>query len=202
MKYLLASTLLIMLLTSCGGSGEDNKKESSESTIPKVEARKAGDLKIAFYISDSLANNFDFYKEMEVSMNKKESVFQGKLKAMQNELEAYSAKQQKLLEQGLLTENQVLKVQESIQKKQQEIMQVQQVEGTKLQEETISISRALGNKVKAFGKEFCLANNIDILFQDAEVGQLTYISESFDVTKEFTAYVNAAENKLKKEISK
>ena len=200
MKYLLASTLLILLMTSCGGESEV-KEEGAEDTAAKVQPREAGDLKIAFYISDSLASNFEYYKEVEAMMQKKEAAFQGKLTAMQNELESYSGKQQARLEQGLLTENEVLRVQEAIQKKQELIMQVQQSEGAKLQEETIEASRSLGNKVKAFAKQYCLKNNIDILLQDAEVGQITFIAESFNVTKEFTAYVNQEQTKLENEIS-
>lgn len=201
MKYLLASTLLIFVMTSCGGDKAEDKKEDSKDTTAKVQPREAGDLKIAVYISDSLAANFDYYKEVEGIMKKKEAAFQGKLTAMQNELESYSGKQQTRLEQGLLTENEVLRVQEAIQKKQELIMQVQQSEGAKLQEETMEASRTLGNKVKAFAKQYCLNNNIDILLQDSEVGQITYIADSFDVTEEFTEFVNQEQKKLENEIS-
>lgn len=189
-----------LLLVACG----EDKKEGEEKvdTTPDLEVRKTGELKIAYYDQDSLLLHFDYYVEKDSLLTKKGLAFQGELQRRSQQLEAYIARMDAEARKGLMSEIQMQQVQQEIQRRQGEIMQYQESQGAKIEQETAAELEAIGNKIQEFGKQYCEENGIDILMIKAQGGQFNYIHASMDVTKEFTEYVNQREEELQKSISK
>lgn len=195
MKYLLASTLLIALLASCGGEEKTEEKAPADTTA-KVAARKMGELKIAFYSQDSMAVHFDYYRESD-------SI----LKAQQRSYETEAARQEKAYmdwangiatkeQQGLLTENDIIRVQQEAQTRQAKIQEYQQAKAAELEKKFIDEMGAISKKIDKFSKDYCEANNLDMLIKRGVGGQFAYIHGSMDVTEEFVAYLNQAQEEL------
>ena len=82
------------------------------------------------------------------------------------------------------------------------MMKYQEEEGAKLEKETLSKLESIGNKIEKFSKKYCEENGIDILLIYAKGGQINYITPKMNVTKEFTAYLNQNQEKIKKEVGK
>lgn len=200
MKGVITSAIVasLLLITACG----DKKEVEAESTTPKVETKNVGDLKIAYYDQDSLKVYFDYYREQDSIVTKKQLGFQNEVQRRTTELQNYLIKNDERARSGLLSQNEILQIQQVAQQKEGSLMQYQQTEGAKLEEETYNKLEAIGNKIELFAKKYCEENGIDILMIYAKGGQFNYINSSMDVTKEFTTYLNDQQMILAEDIKK
>jgi outer membrane protein len=200
MKGIITSVFVasLLLITACS----DKKEGEVESTTPKVETKNVGDLKIAYYDQDSLKVYFDYYREQDSIVTKKQLGFQNEVQRRTTELQNYLVKNDERARSGLLSQNEILQIQQVAQQKEASLMQYQQTEGAKLEEETYNKLEAIGNKIELFAKKYCEENGIDILMIYAKGGQFNYINSSMDVTKEFTTYLNDQQKSLAEDIKK
>jgi len=200
MKGIITSVFVasLLLITACS----DKKEGEVESTTPKVETKNVGDLKIAFYDQDSLKVYFDYYREQDSIVTKKQLGFQNEVQRRTTELQNYLVKNDERARSGLLSQNEILQIQQVAQQKEASLMQYQQTEGAKLEEETYNKLEAIGNKIELFAKKYCEENGIDILMIYAKGSQFNYINSSMDVTKEFTTYLNDQQKSLAEDIKK
>jgi Skp family chaperone for outer membrane proteins len=197
MKKIIIATLLTGVFISCGKS---DKKEAS--VTPKVEARDMKGLKITYYNSDSLKVYFDFLKREEAIVTKKQKAFQGEVQRRTKEYQNYIVRNNEKLQNGLLSENEQVQIQQNAQRMEGELMQYQQNEGARLENETMKKLEAISKKIESLGKKFCELNNIDIMLINGPGGQINYINGSMDVTKEFAAYLNQNQAEIGKDLKK
>ena len=187
-----------LTVASCGGE----KKEKIENTTPKVQVQKIGELKIAYYDQDSMKANFEYYKEQDALVTKKQIAFQNKIEAKRKEMESYYNNFMKRAQNNELSQVESEGYQRNLQNQEAEIMQFQETEGAKIEKETLAKLEAIGNKIEKFSKQYCEENGIDILLIYAKGGQFNYINPSMNVTKEFTAYLNQNQNAIQKDLNK
>lgn len=195
MKKLLGISL-IALLAACGGG-----QSEQESTEPKVEPRKAGELKIAYYDQDSVSQHFDYFKMEDSLIKQKQISFQKEVERRTKDLQDYVVQQERKNQSGLLSQNDLMQVQQTIQKREASLMQYQQEEGGKIEREAMDKMNTINNRVKLFSKEFCEKNNIDILLIYSPMAPINYIEPGMDVTKEFTAYLNKRQDEFQEELT-
>jgi Skp family chaperone for outer membrane proteins len=159
-------------------------------------------LKITYYNSDSLKVYFDFLKREEAIVTKKQKVFQGEVQRRTKEYQNYIVRNNEKLQNGLLSENEQVQIQQNAQRMEGELMQYQQNEGARLENETMKKLEAISKKIESLGKKFCELNNIDIMLINGPGGQINYINGSMDVTKEFAAYLNQNQAEIDKDLKK
>jgi len=82
-KLFLAASIFGFILVGCS---EDKPKPS---TTPTVEKRDMKGLKIAYYNSDTLKEQFVFLKEQVSIMTTKQNAFKSELQRRQQEFEAF-----------------------------------------------------------------------------------------------------------------
>lgn len=197
-KTLIISIGVVLLgLFSC-----ETKEKKKTNTIPQVESRDLKGLKIAFYYSDSLKKYFDYFKEEEAIVNKKQENFQKQVERKTMEYQSYIARNNEKLKNGLLSENEQMQIQQRAQQMEAELMQFQEKQGAVLEKETMKKLEVISKKIEVFGKQFCEENKIDILLIHGQGGQINFINPSMDVTKEFTAYLNEHQKELEEDIQK
>ena len=197
MKKIIVATLLTGVLIPFKKS---EKKELS--TTPKVEVRDMKGLKITYYNSDSLKVYFDFLKKEEAIVTKKQKVFQSEVQRRTKEYQSYIIRNNEKLQNGLLSENEQVQIQQNAQRMEGELMQYQQNEGARLENETMKKLEAISKKIESLGKKFCEQNNIDIMLINGPGGQINYINGSMDVTKEFAAFLNQNQAEIDKDLKK
>lgn len=193
-KLILIASIFGFILIGCS---EDKPKPS---TTPSVEKRDTKGLKIAYYNSDTLKQQFIFFKEQDSLMTAKQKAFESELQRKQQEFEAFITKNEGLMKQGLLSENEQVALSQKAQAMQKQIMEFQQNRGQALEKEAIDKMTVIGNKVEKFAKEFSENNKIDILLIHGKGGQIGYIDSSMDVTKEFVNYLNEKQAEIAKEL--
>jgi Skp family chaperone for outer membrane proteins len=193
-KLILVASIFGFIILGCS---EDKPKPS---TTPTVEKRDMKGLKIAYYNSDTLKEKFIFFKEQDSLMTAKQKAFESDLQRKQQEFEAFITKNEGMMKQGLLSENEQVALSQKAQAMQKQIMDFQQNQGQALEKEAIDKMTVIGNKVEKFAKEFSQKNKIDVLLIHGKGGQIGYIDTSMDVTKEFVNYLNEKQAEIAKEL--
>lgn len=196
MKKLILTIILLQIIIACG-----NKEEKKKDSTPKIEARNPNGLMIAYYNNDSIKDGFEYYKKEDAIVTKKQKAFQSELQRRSNEYESFVQRKDQEARNGLLSENEIMLAQQKAQQMQASIMQYQQTEGTKIEEETVKKLEVINRKIEALGKKYCELHKIDILFMHGQGGQLNYIHPSMDVTKEFINFLNENQNQIEKELN-
>tara|TARA_R110002072_G_scaffold290921_1_gene458777 strand:- start:1013 stop:1618 length:606 start_codon:yes stop_codon:yes gene_type:complete len=182
----------LTVFTACNSK---EKKEKEDTTVD-IETKQSGDLKIAYYNLDSLKTMYTYYREQDSILVVKGTAFQASVGAKEQALQSYIAGKDAQAQQGLLSQNDVALIQQTIQQKQNALMNYQQTEGGKLENETMNILETIGNRLDTYGEEFSEENGIDILMTYSKGGQINYIHSSMDVTEAFTNYLNAKTEEL------
>jgi Skp family chaperone for outer membrane proteins len=183
------------LIVSCG-----KEKKEKENTVPKVEAAKVGELKIAYYDSDSLKKYFNYYREQDSLVTRKQLAFQKEVEKRTKELQEFVARKENDARSGLLSQNEMLQVQQKVQQMEAELMQFQQQRGSAIENETMKKLEEISNKITVLGKQFSEENKIDMLLIHGKGGQINYITPAMDVTKEFVAYLNQRQKEIEEEL--
>ena len=188
-----------LCITSCS---EAKKEKVVVNTTPNIQAQKIGELKIAYYDQDSMKLNFEYYKEQDAIVTKKQLAFQAILEKKRAAGQAYYETYAKRAQNNELSQVEDEGYQRNLQAQEAEMMKYQEEEGAKLEKETLSKLESIGNKIEKFSKKYCEENGIDILLIYAKGGQINYITPKMNVTKEFTAYLNQNQERIKKEVGK
>ncbi len=175
-------------------------KKKKEDTKPKVEVRNLKGFKIAYYNNDSIKEYFEYYKREDAAVTKKQKSFQSEIDKKTSELQNYVQRKEKEAISGLLSQNEIALVQQKAQQMESNIMQYQQTEGAKLEAETVKKIEDINNKIEVLGKKYCEKHQIDILFMHGKGGQLNYISDKMDVTKEFIQFLNENQEQIEKDL--
>lgn len=198
-KYLGLFVFASFLLLSCS---EQNNSKDIKVQSPKVEARNAGDLKIAFYNQDSMKLHFDYYKKEDSIVTKKQMAFQKELEKRRKQMEDYYMSYVNKAQNNLLSQVEAEAYQRNLQNQEAELMKYQESEGVKLETETVAKLEGISAKIEQFSKSFCEENNIDILLIQSKGGQFNYISPEMDVTSGFVEYLNTKQAEIELEIIK
>ncbi len=192
MKLFIVLIGIATLVASCNSAEKKDKKE----TTTNVESQNSGDLKIAYYNLDSLKTMYTYYKEQDSMLVVKGKSFQSELSRREKSLQGYISSKDAQAQQGLLSQNDIAVIQQTIQQKQNALMTYQQNEGGKLENETMNILETIGNRLDTYGKKFSEENGIDILMVYSKGGQINYISSAMDVTESFTNFLNEQSSDL------
>lgn len=195
-KLLIAVAGIATILASCGV-----KDEAKGETATDLVAKSAGDLKIAFYNQDSLKVYYNYFRIQDSLMIIKGTRFQNQLESKNAAIEAYITANDRKAQQGLLSQNDIALIQQQIQQRQYNLSQFQQLEGGKLESETMDILTTIGNRIDTYGENFCQENGIDILLIYSKGGQFNHINSAMDVTIDFTSYLNEGQKEIEAGIS-
>lgn len=173
------------VLLSCGGN---NKKP--EVVKPTVITRYDPSLVIAFYNVDSVQENYVAFKKENDLFKGKETAYQKELERMYKQRNDFVTVNDQKAKAGQLSENQILEIQKRVQTMEQEIMNYEQTQGAKLDEDAKSKFNVFAKKIEQLGKKYCEVNKIDILLIQGEQSPINYISPKMDVTRDFIRFLN------------
>jgi Skp family chaperone for outer membrane proteins len=188
MKKLLTICLSTLLITAA--CGEKSAPKKVENTKPSVPVIRTEGLKIAYYDQDSLKLGYEFFVKMEKISLKKQQTIQAQLINKERDLQNYINTNEQLVQQKQLSDMQIQEAQMEVQRRNQELYQMQQTQGTKLENETVTLLNMLSKKIEDAGKKYCEMHKIDILLVKSTGSQYNYIHPSMNVTKEFIAFLN------------
>jgi len=190
--------VLGLLLQSCDAKKTNEKNETDKS--PTVITRYDKNLVIAFYHQDSLKENFEYYKKEDQIITRKQKLFESEMKRRGKELEDYVRRNDEKARNGLLSQNEIMQIQQKAQTMEQELMQYQQIQASKIEEESVKKLEAITKKIETLGKMYSEKNNIDILLIHGAGGQLNFINEKMNVTSDFIRFLNENQATIEKDL--
>lgn len=196
MKLFFASCLGFLLL-SCADA---KKKDAEVDKNPTVITRYDKSLVIAYYHQDSLKEGFDYYKKEDQVITRKQKMFEAEMKRRGKELEDYVRRNDEKARNGLLSQNEIMQIQQKAQSMEQELMQYQQTQAAKIEEESVKKLEAITKKIETLGKMYSEKNNIDILLIHGAGGQLNFINEKMNVTSDFIRFLNENQANIEKDL--
>ena len=192
--YVLCAALLHQ---SCTDS-KSNKEETTKN--PTVITRYDKSLVIAYYHQDSLKERFDYYKKEDQVITRKQKMFEAEMKRRGKELEDYVRRNDEKARNGLLSQNEIMQIQQKAQTMEQELMQYQQTQAAKIEEESVKKLEAITKKIETLGKMYSEKNHIDILLIHGAGGQLNFINEKMNVTSDFIRFLNDNQASIEKDL--
>lgn len=198
LKKIIVVVSCFTLVISC------NTKEEVkiENTKTNVSSRKLGELKIAYYVQDSMKLHFKYYKEQDSIFAKRQLIFQSKIADKRKQMETYYMNFMKRAQNNELSQIESEGYQRNLQNQESELMKFQELEGGKLEQETLKKFEEVSKKIEKFSEIFCKQNNIDLLIIHAPGGQFNFISPEMNVTKEFISFLNKSQQEIENDINK
>jgi Skp family chaperone for outer membrane proteins len=183
-----------LIIVSCGSKSNEGDDEI-RLTRKSIGGDSTG-LVIAYYIQDSISSGFDFYRKIDSMLKAKEADFERILRGKYESYQRWEEMVAKRAEKNEISGFEMEALQREAMQKQQEIANYEQQRGGEIQRETVEYTKNLLNKISEAGREFSEENGIDMLFYYQKGGQITYISDAFDVTQQFINFLNRREKVL------
>lgn len=198
MKHLFATitkfTTVILLATLIFSCNKDKAKTASKST--SVTAGKSVE-QIVFVNSDSLLNNYEYFKTIrnsfEAKSKKAQSDLTAKGSAFQREVNAYQQSA------ATLSADQRATTEERLARKQQELATYKQNAGSALANEEAEENEKLYNKVSEYLKKYAKTKGYKMVLTYSKANPtVLFADESLDVTKQVVEGLNEEYKKDKK----
>ncbi|SKB28149.1 OmpH family outer membrane protein [Daejeonella lutea] len=184
-----AGLMIAAVIISCG-------KEQTKNTPAAASTSDKAEL-IVYVNSDSLLNNYEYFKDVK-------NVFQEKSKKAQADLSAKSTAFQREVAQynqsaASLSADQRQGTEQRLARKQQELAAYNQNAGNALANEEAIENEKLYNKVSEYLKGFAKTKGYKMVLTYSKANPtVLFADESLDVTKEVLAGLNDAYKKEKK----
>jgi len=192
MKHLVLVGILGIGIASCGEKKSTEKSEENKV----VEAVQSGEMKMAFFNSDSIPNQFDFYKSEMAKLEAEGKKLEQKAAALQSNYQAVGTKFQNELNANVLSDNQKMTYQSRLEKMQQEMAIFQQNEMGKFQQKQYESTEVLMNKIAKYSESYAKEKGLTMFFARGQGSGVAYADPSLDLTASFIAYMNKEEKAL------
>lgn len=172
---LLAILLLFLKLNS--------SIETKSTEAPKgehLDSNASSDFPVAYFLSDTLLSNLDFFKTSEAEFKKKQESMQNEIKAKESSLQK---ELQRLQENAPnLTRNELEQGQQKLAKMEQELMIRRENLGAQLAEETAEFNEKLHSKITSFLKDLNSDKRYRYIFSVQREGNIFYSDSGLDIT--------------------
>lgn len=184
---------LVSVLSACS---TNDTKTTTTTAKPEVKTDVNVD-KIVFVDSDSLLNQYEYFKVLKTKMEAKGKAADNDLKAkgrsFQSDMQKYQA------QANGMTAEQRAATEERLSRKQQELQAYQQNAGAAFQEEQGKEQEALYNKVADYLKVYAKDKGYKMVLKYQKgMGDILFADQSLDVTAEVIKGLNEAYTKEKK----
>src|SRR5690606_8145834 len=195
-KYLSNITKAGLGLALVAGLASCNQKETKK-TVDATAVVKDEAAKIVYVNSDSLLNNYEYFKEIKGKFENKSKKAEADLKnkgaAFQREVAAYQQGAQ------TMSADQRAQTEERLARKQQELQTYQQNAGSALANEEATENEKLYDKVAEYLKKHAKDKGYKMVLTYSKGNSaILFADESLDVTKDVIAGLNEAYKNEKK----
>jgi len=181
-----ALTVSVISFTSCNKKQEtENKVVSSKNVI------ETGKLPIAYINVDSLLLHYQFAKESNESLIRKQEDSRLKINTLARQLQGEMADfQRKLENNAFLSRDRAQQEQTRLQKKQQDLQELDGNLSKQLVQVQQKMSEQLRDTINKFLKEYNKDKKYAIIFSNTSNDNILYADKSYDITSEITKLLN------------
>jgi outer membrane protein len=194
-NYLLRGGLtfaVILLLASCNG-------KKSTNDVEKDAPRISGSLRIAYVDVDTLLSKYSYAIDLNDMMMKKEENIRATLNEQARDLQQEGAEfQRKVQNNAFVSQDRAQQENARLQKKQQDLQELQNRLTNELQSENQKNSLQLRDSINHFLKEYNKKHHYDMIFSNSGFDNLLYANQSFNITKDIVEGLNSRYKAKKK----
>lgn len=180
--------------------GECNapEKKNSEALAQDSSATEASAIQIAYVDADSLLLQYEYAKELNEALLKKQEKSRNDIMRKQQQLQQDAIEFQKKYETGgFLTKESFEQAQKALMQKEQEL---QQLDGKLTQDlilEQQKLNTQLKDTISAFFKEFNADKKYSVIFSNTSNDNILYAEDYLNITKEVVEKLNERYSKKK-----
>lgn len=157
------------------------KTTENTTATASGEAASISDLSIAYVYTDSVINQYEFFKKKSEEITEKGKKFEGDLQSRARGFEQEVANFQQT--GGNMTPNQQRAKQEELVKKEQNLMTYRDNLMQELSADESNLYSDVYDKVQKYLKSYAEENNIDLILSYTRGGAVWYGKDALDVTK-------------------
>jgi|AGTN01.1.fsa_nt_gi Outer membrane protein (OmpH-like). len=173
---------------------------TSRSTVNETTGRELSvllndssiTLPIAYVNVDSLLMNYNFAKDLNESLLRKEESTRATLNQRQNQINSAAQEfERKLRNNAFLSQERAQQEQERILKMNQEYQQLAErlTQDFMLEQEKLNIQ--MEDTIKANMKVYNLTRNYEIIFSNRTTSTILYADKKYDITKDVVEFLNS-----------
>jgi len=175
------------MLASCDNNGTQSQK-AADGTSSSESSVGISDLKIAYINTDSVINNYQYFKDKSAEISEKgkryESELSNRAKGFEKEVANFQQSAQNM------TPNQSRAKQEDLMKKERNLMTYRDNLMQELSADESSLYNEVYNKIQEYLKGFAEERDLEMILSYTRGGGVWYANDALDVTEEVTAGLN------------
>ncbi len=183
----LAIAVVILFVIVLGG-------KTNTATTPIVRGNDTigyGKLPIAYINIDSLLLNYQFAKEANEALIKKQEDSRLTINTQARQLQSEMAEfQRKLENNAFLSRERAEQEQARLQRKQQELQELDGKLSQQLMQVQQKMSEGLRDTINAFMKEYNKDNKYELIISNTSSDNILYAAKGYDITEEVTKILN------------
>jgi outer membrane protein len=195
-NFILTGSLALSIalgLSSCADKGQNNAAASEGAAVAGV-AGSTG-MKIAYVEIDSLLSNYNFCKDLNEMMIKKEENIRTTLNEKGKKLDADAKEfQRKYENNGFASQERAQQEYQRIQKQQADLQALQEKLSTELANENQQNSLQLRDSINSFLKEYNVSKGYDLIISNTGFDNLLYANPAYNITQEIIDGLNKRYN--------
>ena len=186
----LLALAIVLGFTQCANN-------NNNAAAPSAPAGVAGssNMKIAYVEIDSLLTKYNFCKDVNEQMIKKEenirTTLNEKAKKLEGEMREF---ERKIQNNGFATRERAEQEQARLLKQQQELQQLQQKLAEELAMENQKNNLEMRDSINSFLKVYNQTKGYDLIISNAGLDNLLYANPAFNITNEIVEGLNARYN--------
>ncbi len=188
-------TILLLAATMFASCAQEQKK--TEKPEPETSAKKQKDvntqkqLKIAWVQLDSVQANYEYYKQVQEELDKKQASAEATINQKGKSFAAQYQSLQNRAQSGELNQEQYEKEALRLQQAQSNLETLQAKLSMQLQEDAMTRQKALVDTVRAQVKKYAKEKGYDfVLCQNSDINNILYAADVYDVTEEIITILN------------
>ncbi|WP_339926355.1 OmpH family outer membrane protein [uncultured Cyclobacterium sp.] len=178
-----AIAFLGLLIGACNPSATDETVSGGESKTD------ISDIKIAYIVTDSVINNFEYFKERSAEIAEKGNKYQSELtnraKGFEQEVASFQSTG------GNMTRNQAQAKQEELMKKEENLMTYRQNIMAELSADETALYNEVYDKIQVYLNDYAASNDLEMILSYTRGGGVWYAKKNFDVTDDVISGINA-----------
>lgn len=184
---LLSIVALIAFSFACNQPATEGETNSTE------EVKSIGsNLNIAYVLTDSVINRYDYFKLRSDEISEKGKKFEGELQTRARGFEQEVANFQQSAQS--MTMNQARAKEEELVKKEQNLMTYRNNLMQELSADEATLYNEVYEKIQTFMKSYAEENNLDLIMSYSRGGAMWYANEGIDVTESVIDGLNKSYN--------
>jgi outer membrane protein len=179
---LIAVGVLYFLFFNQKGAGSGSSEISNDSLNVSTPVLPKGSDKIVYINLDSLQEKYEYYKKLTKDLENKGRADQAKLEGKARQFQDEAIKFQQDVQNGAITEEQAIAKQSELQRKNQELEQMEERSNKEYAEEAKKAQDTYINTLNDFLKRKSKEHNYAFVLGYIRGGQVVFANDSLDIT--------------------